>query len=296
LAAKSESNLGFQFATLAFVLWGLLPIYWKQFDNVPAKEILAHRIVWSTVFVYVILLVQGRTNELWQAVKDRRTVILMTFSSMLIGSNWFVYIWAVSNNMVLETSLGYYISPMISVLLGMLFLQEKIRGLMIPAVLLATTAILIMTFGYGQFPIIGVFLASTFGFYGLFRKKVQVKPMPGLFIEALVLTPFCLIYLLYLHATGAGSFIVSGLSNTMYLAGAGAATAMPLLLYVAGANRIRLGTLGTLQYIGPTIAFFIGAFMYKEPLGASKLVPFSLIWAGVALYLAQLYINSKKAN
>jgi len=289
---RSESSIGFQASALAFVMWGLLPIYWKIFHNIPAEEVLAHRIIWSVVFVYLILFFQRRTSELWSALRDKRTVMLMACSGILIGSNWFTYIWAVNHNMVLETSLGYYICPMISILLGFFFLKEKVRGLMIPAVFFAAVAILIMTLGYGQFPFVGVILATTFGFYGLFRKKVQVKPLPGLFLETLTLVPVSLAYLIYVHMHGGGVFMADA-SGSFALISSGVATSLPLLLYVAGANRIRLGTLGTLQYIAPTIAFFIGALMYHEPLGSSKIVAFVLIWIGVLLYLGQLYKDSR---
>ncbi|PLX68722.1 MAG: EamA family transporter RarD [Denitrovibrio sp.] len=289
---RSENRVGFQSATLAFVFWGLLPIYWKFMKSVPAEEVLSHRIIWSAIFVYLILLFQRRTSELWDALKDKRTVINMIGSGLLIGTNWFTYIWAVNHNMVLETSLGYFICPMLSVLLGFFFLKEKIRGFMIPALVFVGTAIAIMTLGYGQFPFAGVTLAVSFGFYGLFRKKVQVKPLPGLFIETLTLVPIALGYLIYVHVKGGGAFM-NLLPETYYLIGSGVATSLPLLLYVAGANRIRLGTLGTLQYIGPSIAFFIGIFMYHEPIGLSKLASFVLIWIGVVLYLMQLYRDAK---
>ena len=291
---RSENAVGFQSAVLAFVMWGALPIYWKFLKAVPAEEILAHRIIWSVVFVYLILLFQRRISELWAALCDRRTVMLMTFSGLVIGSNWFVYIWAVNHDRVLETSMGYFICPMVSVMLGLFFLQEKIRGLMKPSVLFAFAGILVISFGYGKFPFAGVYLALSFGFYGLFRKKAGVKPLPGLFLETLTLAPFSAVYLIYVHMNGGGAFLADT-SDTLYLLGTGAATSLPLLLYVAGANRIRLGTVGTLQYIAPTIAFFIGAFMYNEPLDSSKLLAFVLIWAGVFLYLAQLYKDTRKA-
>jgi len=289
---RSENAIGFQSAALAFVMWGALPIYWKFLKNVPAEEVLAHRIIWSVVFVYLILFFQRRTKELWSAIRDRRTVLLMTASGVLIGTNWFTYIWAVNNNMVLETSMGYFICPMVSILLGFFFLQEKIRGLMKPAVFFAAAGILVMTLGYGKFPFAGVYLAASFGLYGLFRKKVGVKPLPGLFLETLTLTPFCFAYLIQVHMGGGGVFLKDA-SDTLYLLGTGVATSLPLLLYVAGASRIRLGTVGTLQYIAPTIAFFIGAFMYGEPLGTSRIVTFVLIWIGVFLYLAQLYRDTR---
>lgn len=291
---KSEGTIGFQSAVLAFVMWGLLPIYWKIFHHVPAGEVLAHRIIWSVVFVYLILLFQGRLSELAMAVKDRRTVLMMAFSGVLIGANWFTYIWAVNHDMVLETSMGYFISPMMNVLLGLLFLKEKVRGLMVPAVCFAVSGILLLAFGYGHFPYVGVFLAVSFGFYGLFRKKAGVKPLPGLFLETLTLAPLSLAYLLYEHMHGGGVFMAD-MSDTFFLVGAGVVTSLPLLLYVAGASRLRFGTLGTLQYIAPTIAFFIGAFMYGEPLGKSMIITFALIWTGVFLYLGQLYRDSRRS-
>lgn len=289
---KSENTLGFQYAAGAFVMWGLLPIYWKLFHHIPAGEVLAHRVIWSIVFVYLILVFQRRKGELYDVLRNRRTVLLMTFSGLLIGSNWFVYIWAVNHDRVLETSMGYFMSPIISILLGFLFLQEKIRGLMIPSVFFALAGVLVTAAGYGHFPFAGVYLAASFGFYGLFRKKVQVKPLPGLFLETLTVAPLAVGYLVYVHVSGGGAFF-SDASDAFFLAGSGAATSLPLLLYVAGAARIRLGTVGTLQYIAPTIAFFIGAFMYSEPLDAGKLTTFGLIWAGVILYLVQLYRDSR---
>jgi len=290
---KSENAIGFQSAVLAFVMWGALPIYWKFLHDVPAEEILAHRIIWSVVFVYLILFFQRRTHELWSALRDKRTVLLMTFSGIIIGTNWFTYIWAVNNDRVLETSMGYFICPMVSVLLGFFFLQEKIRGLMKPSVLFALAGVLVISAGYGKFPFAGVYLAISFGFYGLFRKKVGVKPLPGLFLETLTLTPVSVIYLVYVHMNRGGVFLTDT-SDTLFLLGTGVATSLPLLLYVAGASRIRLGTVGTLQYIAPTIAFFIGAFMYGEALGTAKIVTFVLIWIGVVLYLAQLYRDTKR--
>lgn len=292
---KSESAIGFQSAVLAFVMWGLLPIYWKIFHGIPALEVLAHRIIWSVVFVYLILLFQGRLPELYAAMRDRRTVFMMMFSSLIIVTNWFTYIWAVNHNRVLDTSLGYFICPMMNVLLGMIFLKEKIRGLMKPAVLSAVAGIMVLAVGYGRVPYAGLVLAFTFAFYGLFRKVTGVKPLPGLFLEVLTLTPPSIAYLAYRHMHGGGIFMQS-ISGSMFLVGAGVVTSLPLLFYVTGASRLRFGTLGTLQYIAPTIAFFIGAFMYGEPLGKSMLITFALIWIGVFLYLSQLYRDSRRAG
>lgn len=168
---RSENAIGFQSAVLAFVMWGTLPIYWKFLHDVPAEEILAHRVIWSVAFVYFILFFQRRTHELWAALRDRRTVLLMIFSGLIIGTNWFTYIWAVNHDRVLETSMGYFLCPMVSVLLGLFFLQEKIRGLMKPSVLIALAGIIVMTAGYGKFPFAGVYLAISFSFMDFSEKK-----------------------------------------------------------------------------------------------------------------------------
>jgi len=287
-----DNKFGFQAAALAFVIWGTLPVYWKLLHSVPAEEVLAHRVVWSFLVVFLILFFQKRITELTDALKDRRTVLLMISSGFLIGANWFTYIWAVNHDRVLETSMGYFMCPMISVFLGFLFLKEKVRGFMKPAVVFALAGIAVTAVGYGKFPFAGLFLAVSFGVYGLFRKKVNVKPLPGLFIESAALLPLAIVYLGYVHIKGDGAFM-HDVSDSVFLIGTGVATSVPLLLYVAGASRIRLGTLGTLQYIAPTIAFFIGAYVYDEPLGASKIFTFVFIWIGVILYMAQLYRDTK---
>ncbi|MGD9808797.1 MAG: EamA family transporter RarD [Deferribacterales bacterium] len=290
----NENSAGFRYAALAFICWGTLPLYWRLLHSVPSEEVLSHRVVWSVVFVFLILLVQRRMSELWEVLSDRRTLMLMMGSGLLIGFNWFLYIWAVNHDRVIETSLGYFMCPMVSILLGYIFLKEEVRGLMKPAVGFAMAGILIGAVGYGKFPYVAFLLAVSFGFYGLFRKKVHVKPLPGLFIEAAILMPFTLAYLGYVHAGGGGAFL-SDTPKTLLLLGTGVMTSVPLLLYVAGASRIRLGTLGTLQYISPTITFFIGVFVFGEPLGTGKITIFVFIWIGVALYMMQLFRDTRKA-
>ena len=192
-----ESSAGFRYAVLSFILWGTLPIYWRLLHDVPSEEVLAHRVVWSVVFVFIILLLQNRMSELKETLNNRRTVMLMISSGLLIGSNWFLYIWAVTHDRVLETSLGYFMCPMVSILLGYIFLKEEVRGLMKPAVGFALAGVIVGAVGYGKFPTAAFLLALTFGLYGLFRKKANVKPLPGLFIEAAILLPFTLAYLVY---------------------------------------------------------------------------------------------------
>lgn len=289
----SENTAGLRYAVMSFVLWGVLPIYWKFMGDIPSHEILAHRVVWSMVFVYLILMVQGRLAELKKVFGEPSNLMHLAGTGFLIGINWFLYIWAVNSGMILETSMGYYICPMVSILLGFFFLKEKVRGLMIPAVFFAAVGIAVMWAGYGRAPFVGIALAVSFGFYGLFHKRIHVKPLPGLFVETLTLLPIALGYIIYLQWKGAGSF--HGGYNIFMLTGSGVATSLPLLLFVAGAGRITLGTLGTLQYIAPTIAFMIGAFIYGEPLGISRVASFALIWCGVILYLLQLYRDTSRS-
>jgi len=282
-------------ALIAFVLWGAMPAYWKLMESVPASQVLSHRIVWSVIFVLLLLAFQKRMGEVAESFKDKRLVGMLFISGTLLGSNWFMYIWAVTNGFVLETSMGYYISPMISVLLGFIFLSEKLRGLMIPSIIMIVVGIVYMTVGYGRFPFIALYLAISFGIYGMLRKKIDIKPLTGLFFESLLMMPFAVGFLIYAHLTGIGAFGSSLFTDSMLLL-SGAATSVPLLFFAMGARGLKLGTLGTLQYIAPTITFFIALFWMGEHFTSGKQVVFTLIWSGVALYLGQLYIDSRKSG
>jgi chloramphenicol-sensitive protein RarD len=291
----AEQNRGFKSALAAFIMWGALPAYWKMMESVPALQVLAHRIIWSVFFLLAVLFFQKRMDELKEGFADKKSMFIMFGTGTLLGSTWFTYIWAVTNGFVLETSLGYYISPMVSVVLGFLFLSEKIRGLMIPSIISVVAGIAYLIAGYGKFPFIALYLAFSFGIYGMMRKKVDVKPLVGLFFESLFLMPFAIIFLVYAHLNGEGAFGASTYINTLLLL-SGAATSVPLIFFVLGARRLRLGTLGTLQYIAPTITFFIGVFLFAEPFGLERKITFSLIWLGVLLYLGQLYIDSRRSG
>jgi len=292
---RSESTVGFQSAFLSFILWGLIPIYWKSLGGVGVDEILAHRILWTLIFLFLIILFQRRMSEIRSFFSNKNHIIMLAVTSLLMGTNWFANIWAINNERVLESSMGFYISPMISILLGFLFLKEHIRGLMKPALLLVAAALATMIASYGKFPFIAIFLAFNFGFYGLIRKTIDVKAVPGLFVEMLALLPAAIAYLAFLNAGGSAPFDHT-FSENILLIGSGVAPTVPLLLYVAGARRIRLGTMGTLQYIAPTMVFFLGIWLYKEPFDSGRLVTFVFIWAGVVLYLIQLYRDSLKST
>lgn len=267
-------------------MWGLLPIYWKALESVPSLELLCNRIVWSMFFVGALLTLKGRWKEVRLAINDKKGKILLTASSCLIGCNWFVYIWAVNHNHVVDTSMGYYMTPLMNALLGFIFMKERLNRLQAAAIALAACGVAYSIYDYGRIPAIALTLAISFGFYGLVRKVMKVESLPGLFIETAVLFPISAGYLLWLAITGDISSIKIGFSENILLIGAGAATSMPLLFFAHGARKLRLVTLGMMQYIAPTLALLLGVFLYKEPFSGARAITFIFIWSGIALYVA----------
>lgn len=286
-------NKGTIYAAGAYFLWGLLPIYWKLLDEVPAAQILAHRIVWSLVFVGLVLMV--RRNWRWLGKALRRPCVLLTFtlSGLLLGINWFVYIWGVNAGFIVETSLGYFINPLVNVLLGFLILKEKLRGAQWLALSVALAGVLYLTFSYGAFPWIALTLAFSFGFYGLIRKTAVLNSAEGLFLETAVLFLPALGFLLLQEMRGVGALAHSSISTNLLLAGAGVVTSVPLLLFAAGARRITLTSLGLLQYIAPTLQFLIGVLIYNEEFGLSRLIGFGLIWLALVLYTVESLLHRR---
>ncbi|OMH36560.1 EamA family transporter RarD [Motiliproteus sp. MSK22-1] len=277
-------NSGILAALGAFVLWGFLPVYWKSVDQTPATEILSHRMVWSLLFILVLLLFRTQ----WSWITKARTqpkVLLNAFGcSLLLGSNWMIYIWSVNAGYIVEASLGYYINPLLNVVLGVFFLQERLRPWQWFAITVAATGVLYLTLSYGQVPWIAIGLALTFGFYGLLRKQSQLESMEGLALESSFLTLPAFLYLLYLGYQGSGSFGNLSISHDLLLAGTGIATALPLLLFAYSARRISLTALGLLQYIGPSIQLALGVWIYNEPFDQQRIVGFSIIWSALLIY------------
>jgi len=280
----TEPAQGFAAAIAAFVAWGLLPIYWKALGTVAPLEILCHRILWSLVFISIILTVKRRWSEAIAPLSSPRSLLILACSSMCIGCNWLLYIWSVNTGHVVETSLGYYINPLVNVLLGFIFFRERLNGYQYAAIGLAAAGVAVSILSHGELPWISLTLAVSFGFYGLLRKVAAVASLPGLFLETLVLGPASLGYLTYLKWNGASGFLAGSATTDMLLVGAGAVTALPLIGFAFGARRLSLSTLGILQYASPSIAFLLGVFVYKEPFGAGHMATFALIWAGLVLY------------
>lgn len=282
-----DQKLGVLYTASAYILWGILPIYWKLIQQIPAFEILAHRILWSFVFMGLIVWLSKKqkgfieqVHEIW---KDKKQLVGITLASIAISINWVTYIWAVNTDHVIEASLGYYINPLVSILLGMIVLKETFSKVQWLAFLLAGCGVGYMTIHFGTVPWIALLLAFSFGAYGLLKKLVPLNAMYGLTIETMIVTPVALVYLLS-QQQGQWSGVEWVSTTTLLVFGAGIVTAVPLLLFSAGAKRIPLSMVGFLQYFAPTIMLVIGVFLYDEPFTQVHAVSFTLIWAGLAVY------------
>ncbi len=293
LASYNETmsmNRGFLYALLAYLTWGLLPIYWKALQELPALEIMGHRIVWSLIVLAIVLAV--RQQGAWIYRLNRRTLLTFAAISVLLGLNWYTYIWAVNAGYVVETSLGYFINPLVNVSLGALFLHERLRRLQYGAVALACAGVLYLTLRYGSIPWIALTLAFTFGFYGLLKKTALLDSLQGLSLEMLLLLPLAAGYLLHLHISGEASFPHVPLSTQTLMMAAGVITALPLLAFAAAARRIPLASLGLMQYIAPSLQFCLGVFLYNEPFTQDRMVGYGLIWLALTLYSAEVIFHS----
>ncbi|SDL32385.1 chloramphenicol-sensitive protein RarD [Maridesulfovibrio ferrireducens] len=281
----NRSREGLIFAVAAFIMWGLLPIYWKTLKEVPPLEVLCHRVVWSFFFLAVVLSLKKRWVEVITALQDKKVKILLAASSSLIGVNWFVFIWSITNDHVVEASLGYYINPLVNILLGFIFMNEKLNRLQGAAICCAFAGVLYSVIDLGKFPYIALTLAVSFALYGLVRKVMKVESLPGLFVETAVLTPLAGGYLLWLATEGTLCLGQIGGETDALLIGTGVVTSIPLLCFANGARRLKLMTLGMLQYIAPTLMLLLGIFIYNEPFDNARLVTFCFIWTGIAIYL-----------
>ena len=283
---------GVFFGIAAFVTWGFLPAYWKQLQVVAPFEILCHRIIWSCVFLCLIISFQKRWQEVGQIARDSSNLKKLCYSGLLIGFNWFIYIWAVNSAHVVESSLGYYINPMVNVLIGFLLLGERFNRRQLIAILCALAGVIYSLAAYGDLPLFALTLAFSFAFYGYARKKIQVAPIPGLLIETCVLLIPAAGYIFYRQIFFESLFL-NQFNITLWLVGAGVATCLPLLWFAAAARKLKLSTLGILQYIAPTIAFALGVFVYREPFDWHSAITFGLIWIGVLIYCADSVIRTR---
>lgn len=283
--SSSTDKTGLAYAALAYTLWGILPIYWKLLEKVPAYEILLHRILWSFLLVISLLWISKKINKLKEIFSQPKTLAWVSLSSLLISINWFLYIWAVNSSRVVEASLGYYINPLIVILLGMLIFKERLSRLQIIAVSLATIGVIIPLVEYGNIPWVALALAFSFGFYGLTKKLTKLDALTGLTMETMVVTPVALVYFIWLEVTGGGSLGHLSVAGILILIGSGVATATPLLLFASAARRIPMSAIGFMQYLAPSISLTIGVFLYHEPFTKINLISFSFIWIASVIYI-----------
>ena len=291
VSSSSHETLGFIAGVACFTTWGLIPVYWKLIASVPASEILAHRFVWTTIFLSIVLSCQKRWSEVVANIRSGRARIYCLTGGLAIATNWFLFIWAVNIGHVVETSLGYFMTPLMNVLFGALFLRERLTRLQLASVLLALLGVLNLTFGYGRFPWIAVSLCLSFGLYGLLRKKSGTAAIPGLFIETILLLPFAIGFLIYLQHSNTLIFGKVGWRLSLLLGSTGVVTAVPLFWFGYATQHLRLITVGFLQYLSPIGSFFLGVFLYHEPFTRGHLVTFGLIWVALAIFTAEAVIR-----
>ncbi len=282
--ADTESRLGLAAGLGAFSIWGMAPVYFKQLADVRADEIIAHRVVWSVLFLAVVLFIRKRSEVLAHLRISRREFQALCLTAGLIGVNWLVFVHAVNTDRILSTSLGYFINPLMSVLLGLLIFRERLVPAQTLAVLIAAAGTAYMAWQLGQVPWISLSLAASFAAYGVIRKLLDVGPMVGLFWETLVVSPLALIWIWRMGVDGSLAFDMARPVSALLLAGSGLLTVAPLLLFAAGVRRVPLTTIGLMQYLAPSITFILAVFVYGEPFTMDHAITFGLVWLGLALF------------
>ncbi len=283
-AADGQFTAGLWYAFGAFLIWGLAPLYFRPLVGIPAFEILAHRVAWSLPVVLILLLILRKPLQLDRVFRDGRTLATLSLTTLLISVNWFVFTWAVTHERVLETSLGYFINPLVSVLLGVVFLKEKLDRFLRIAVLLALAGVAIRILAIGKLPWVSLSLALSFACYGLLRKQVRVDALQGLLVETLFALPVAGGFIAYWLMTGQGTFTQESRFLDWMLIAGGVITTVPLALFSAGARRLPLYTVGMLQYLAPSLTFLLAIFAFREPFDGLQLISFVLIWLGLAVY------------
>lgn len=283
-----DSLSGFAFAIGAYVMWGLMPLYMKALDHMPPAEVIAHRILWSIPVAGAILLVTRRTADLRAALRSPRMLAMSALTAAIISVNWGIYVWAIGAGRALDTALGYYINPLFSALLGVLLLGERLSRAQIAALILAAGAVVVLTVDAGRLPLVALGLTVSWGIYAYCKKALPIGPNQGFLLEVLVLAAPALAYLLFLSRSGDGHFLGTVPLDTWLLLGSGAITAIPLIVYANGAKRLRLSTIGVLQYIAPTMIFLIAVFVFGEPFGTAQMIAFPMIWAALVIYTVSM--------
>lgn len=280
---------------LAYVLWGGFPLYWPLLEPAGAVEILAHRITWSALTMVLLVLLTRRSRQVLAVVRDRRRLVLLTAAAAIISVNWVTYIWAVNHDRVVEGSLGYFINPLVTVLMGVIVLGERLRPLQWVALGVAAVAVLVLTLDYGELPWVALVLAFSFGTYGLFKKTANTGAVESLTVETFVLLPLAGGYLVFLSATGAANFAEHGWAHALLFVGTGIITAVPLILFGAAATSLSMVTLGLLQYLAPIIQFCIGIWVFHEHMPVGRWLGFAIVWAALVLFTVEA-VNHRRRD
>jgi chloramphenicol-sensitive protein RarD len=286
-------NKGILYAFGAYFIWGLVPIYWKLLKHIPATQLIGHRIVWSFVLLAVILLAMRKWPELRRAVSNSKVILIYFAAAVLCGFNWFIYVWAVTAGYIVECSLGYFINPLLSVLLGVIFLRERLRLLQWIAIALAAAGVIYLALIYGRLPWIALGLAFTFGFYGLVKKTAPLNSLNGLTLETGILFVPGLLFLVYQDSIGQGAFSHSGVGSDLLMIGAGLITTIPLLMFASAAQRIPLTLIGIMHYITPTLQLLLGVLIYKEAFSVAQALGFGIVWIGLIIFCIEGFISSR---
>lgn len=284
MSQTDDEKQGVIFGILAYLMWGVAPMYFKLIDEVPAAEILVHRVVWSFLLLMGVIFVIKKGEALMAILRNKRTMLILLGSATLLSFNWGMFIWAVNSGHILDASLGYYINPLLNVLLGVIFLGERLKKFQALAVGLAFTGVVIQLISFGSFPVISFGLALSFAFYGLIRKTVSVDSISGLLFESLLMMPFVLIFWLMYADSPYANMLDNNWSMNSLLIATSLVTTLPLLCFVGAARRIKYSTLGFLQYIGPCLMFMLAMFVYGEEVGNDRWVTFGFIWTALAIF------------
>jgi chloramphenicol-sensitive protein RarD len=286
-------NKGIWNGLAAYALWGLFPIYWKLLQEVSALQVIGHRIGWSFILLIAVILLTRQWKDFRAAALAPNVIGIYAAAGVLLTINWLIYVWGVNSGFIVETSLGYFINPLISVLLGVLFLRERLRTIQWIAVGLAAAGVLYLTITYGRPPWIALSLAFSFGIYGLVKKVAPLGSLYGLTLETALVFPFALIYLAFVQSTGTSAFLHQGVLTDILLIATGIVTSIPLLMFASAARQIPLTMIGVLQYIAPTLQFLIGVFLYHEPFDQSRFIGFSLVWLALIIFWVENYLAGR---
>jgi chloramphenicol-sensitive protein RarD len=286
-------NKGIWNGLAAYVMWGFFPIYWKLLHDVPALQVIGHRIAWSFILLIVIILITKQWKNFHSAALEPKTIAIYSVAAVLLSVNWLIYVWGVNAGFIVETSLGYFINPLISVLLGVVLLRERFRTIQWIPIGIAAAGVIYLTVTYGRLPWIALSLAVSFGIYGLVKKLAPLGSLYGLTLETAIVFPIALIYLAFVGFKGSGSFLREGALTNILLIGTGAVTSIPLLMFAFAARQIPLTMIGVLQYVAPTLQFLIGVFLYHELFDQSRLIGFSMVWLALIIFWVENYLANR---